>query len=179
MGGTSAAEQMANAQITLENESNRQYEDDEPKSWFATRLYGLAFLLMIAGPIMTFSGCRDQMRSSTLASDGVTVPGIIMSGMEKRGRRFSRSYTLNVAFVTEEGEAQLRDFSVTGSYFADHTDSNSITNESCQVQYSKSDPSTAQILGANDSGPVKMVMGIAMLLTGIGGFILLQWIDFD
>ena len=179
MGGTLAAEQMANAQVALENDRNRQYDDDEPKSWLATRLYGLAFVVMLGGPVMAYSGCRDQMRSSALAKDGITVPGIIMSGIERRGRRFRRSYTLTVAYVTEDGKAELRDFSVTGSFFAEHARNSAITNESCQIQYSQSDPSVVQIMGANSGGPVRIVTGIAMLFAGIGGIVLLRWIDLD
>ena len=181
MGGGAAAEKLANAQVELENERNRVYEDDEPPSWLASRLYGLAFVVMIGGPIVTYTGCRDHMKSSAIAHDGVTVPGVIMSGVEKRGgrRSFGSTYTLQVAYKTEEGEAKVQDFPVTGGYFKEHTDASSITNDACQVQYSKSDPSTAMIVGGTTSAPVKVVIGIAMLFAGIGGIVLLKWIDLD
>ncbi len=135
--------------------------------------------LILIGPIFFAYGLYTQQQQAALARVGVKVPGMIMAGEEIRGRKGRRSYSFSVAYVTQQGQAMLGDFSVNGSFFKAHISGDEIGDDQVEVIYHPDDPNEAMIVGGSSGGGANIFIGLVMTAIGIIGFVVTYFFDFD
>ncbi len=142
------------------------------RSWgeyFGNRIHLAIVGMMLAGPFIAFSGWQTTQKLAALEKEGVTVPGVILSGDEYRGRR-SRSYSFEVAYATQEGDPRVNQFSVDSSFFHAHISGDSIGNDRVDVTYRPDDPDQAILVGGSTDSSAGMYIGLVMTVLGICGF---------
>jgi DNA-directed RNA polymerase subunit M/transcription elongation factor TFIIS len=174
-GGLSAAEKQASASIALENASTTNQEAVE--GGFRGKVMIFMGLLVIAGPIFTWSGCRDQQQLQLLATDGQTVAGEIMEAELRRGRKGRRSYKFDVEFKTHTGQVIYKQFSVGSTLFNKHCNDEEIYNPAVDVRYAKSDPNISMIAGSEGNPSLSIFGGIFAVV--FGGLALAGILYFD
>lgn len=169
-GGLSAAEKQAEASIALENASAQRMEAEKEGGTLSSKLKLFFIILAIGGPILSWAGCRTKGKYDQLAAEGVTVKGIIMSGEMRSGRKGRRSYSLEVAFTTENGTPITESYSVGSALFNQHCQGNQIVNDEVQIRYARSNPDNSLIVGTESNPDLMIYGGLIGCVVGIAAF---------
>lgn len=132
---------------------------------FAVDKFHIALVAMIfIGPVMAFFSYKDKIRYDDLVANGVKVDGVVTDGWERRGRRFRRSYYLEVEYQTPSGVALIDDYSV-GSTFYHAVD----IGDSVTIAFDENDPEDSILLGGSSNPMTTVLLGIGITLFGVLG----------
>ena len=94
-----------------------------------------------------------------------------MSGNLKKGRRGSKTYTLNVEYLDTKGAPHSKDFKVTGEFFESISTGEEITADTVPLKVLPDQPEEAIIVGGSDDDRFMLPFGLgAFVLGGVGTF---------
>lgn len=133
-----------------------------------TRVVMFMFGCLLIGPIVAIMGLMSGLEHGRIESEGKFAEGVIVSGEEWRGRKGSRSYNFEIAYVAEDNRPYVKKFSVSYAFFSSHISGDSIVNDAVQVKYLPSSPNSAHLVGEEPSQWTMLYFGIGGLVVGIG-----------
>lgn len=128
------------------------------------RLKLASIIALIAGPFVLFIYYSEMTEKKKIDREGVETIAIPTTKFEKRGRKGSRSYKLEIQYPVEGAGTQTAKVDVSHELY-DNIESKPII----KIKYLKTDPKKLIILGEPLSSTSMMVIGFAVLLFGIGG----------
>jgi Protein of unknown function (DUF3592) len=131
---------------------------------------------MIAAPLiglvglgLGLAGVNEYNTSKTLRAEGVEVPGKVVDGKMKSGRKGSKTYYLTVSYSAKAGDPPIQhEFQVSQTTY------NKAEQESPEVKVRilPSDPKVAQLVGEESSGMLLLAIGAGALVASL--FLFLQ-----
>ena len=125
-------------------------------------------IALLLGGIFTVVACMDMAKQARLEKGGVTTDGEIMSGESRRSRR-STNYKFDIRYVPEGKSPITKSFSVTSSFFNQHTAGDSISNEMCQIRYMPDNPEDAIVVGGTSDMSWMLWPAAGVALVGLVG----------
>ncbi len=148
---------------------------DEPSTWRSYKPILICLVLVVGGPMLAISGCKNQQELALLKAEGVEVDGTITEA-ESRRRRRSTSYYFDVTYLTKEGSAFSHSFSVSSTEFHKHCDATQIVDDKVLVTYAASDPNVARLAGDTSNPAMMTNIGIFLTALGVIGTGLFGWL---
>lgn len=133
------------------------------------RLKLLAICALIGGPILGYTTRQELNQRALIEKEGVTVPGIIKDGEEKKGRRGSKTIKLNVAYQLPSGKLANKTFTVPQSFADQYVKGTELVRDDVQVRCLPSDPAAAILVGAGDGSPEMEYIGYGLGVVGLVG----------
>lgn len=104
-------------------------------------------LAIFAGPAIAYFSYQDQQRIQRVMANGAEITAFVAGGTEERGRRGSRSYSLDLMWLDASGAEQSRTVDVSDAYAQSIISGDAITVDTTQIRY----------LASETEGPVVVV----------------------
>lgn len=102
----------------------------------------LLIIAMLGGPVFAYLGHSDGKRLEMLKTEGVTVEAYIESAFEKRGRRGSKSYEVDLAWEDADGEVRRASgVNISNAFAGNLIEGDELVVEALEVLYLPGDTS--------------------------------------
>lgn len=131
------------------------------------RLKFIALLGIVIGPILAFMGWKEKGRLERIGAEGKTVQASIDGGSMRRGRRGSKTYSMDVTFTPEGGAPIHQTFKVKKAYVDQHITNSAISDPTAEVRYLPSDPKQAIVVGGSDDDTAMLPVGAIWAVIGL------------
>jgi hypothetical protein len=119
--------------------------------------------LLIFGLVFVAWGFQDRSTAARLKEEGVNVPGQVVGHEIQRGRRGSKTYKLVATYTPKSGGQGIQaEFKVPQAKYEATQD-----GEAVQVRHLPSDPSVAELVGAESDPNEKIFVGGIMGVIGL------------
>lgn len=126
------------------------------------------FMMIVGGPIMTCFGIYKAMEYGKIASEGKIAVGTIVSCSEHFSRRGGRSYSINVAYVADNGTSYQSNFSVSSSVYEARVSDGQIVHPNIEVKYLPSSPTSCYLAEDEPFQWGVFILGLCMCVAGFG-----------
>ena len=124
-------------------------------------------LAIFAGPAIAYFSYQDQQRIQRVMASGAEITAFVAGGTESRGRRGSRSYSLDLIWTDASGAEQSRTVDVSDAYAESIIVGDAITIETTQIKYLASETDDPVVVVADAAEQAETAQfGIWL---GIGG----------
>ncbi len=123
-------------------------------------------VLMICGPMMTWSGYQAGKQNQLIAKEGRETVGSILEAELQRGRKGRRDYHFTVRYQIPGDDAVTKEFSVTRAAFDRHISEDAIAVTEIPLVYLPSDHTVVRLKDASVDDSIVMYLGMIATLGG-------------
>jgi len=134
------------------------------------RMTIIGLLFLVSGIVFLFVTLMNRSRDNRFKSEGINTNGIVIKQyMNKSGKEAGFKFWLNVNYITEDKLIYEMTGEVSKEFYELHPE-----NSAVPVRYLKSEPYTAEIVGAFDYKSNFLLQIILAGVAIVGGILLLM-----